>query len=306
MLLNSISNLHNGSNYHLLIAIPLFVLNIAISLAITIPFVGILIRYRAHYSPKAVQLDSEFEGAQTQTGPVIHGYFSTFKRVYKLEVRLSNYRDSSRGSQFLKQGWSGLYKGAMPVFLSVLLLFPLSILRLILRNGLDPDKPKLEDLRGLGVFALGIVSLLVSLPFTILQYRAIVTPFKLPYFDIKRNLRTLLTPTERARPWTLYLTPGLLVAQVLKVLVSLPVLTGLQNMVLPELPQSKEEFDGHFILRLSIYVILIVVGTSIIVPLDIITARLAIQRNHALQTDNSAVRETDGLALYSAEEDVIG
>ncbi|KAG6827886.1 hypothetical protein H0H92_010095 [Tricholoma furcatifolium] len=65
--------------------------NIIVNLAIT-PFLGVLVRYRAHYSPKAVQLGAD-DAVPARTGPTISSYFSTFKRVYKLE------------------GWAGLYKG---------------------------------------------------------------------------------------------------------------------------------------------------------------------------------------------------
>jgi len=43
-----------------------------------------------------------------------------------------------------------------------------------------------------------------------LPHRAITTPHKLPYLDAAKSLRVLLTPTERRKPWILYLTPGLM------------------------------------------------------------------------------------------------
>ena len=48
-------------------------------------------------------------------------------------------------------------------------------------------------------------------------HRAITTPYKLPYLKPIQSLRVLLTPTERRRPWILYLTPGLLLTQFLHV-----------------------------------------------------------------------------------------
>ncbi|KAG6916346.1 hypothetical protein DXG01_007237 [Tephrocybe rancida] len=144
---------------------------------------------------------------------------------------------------------------------------------------------------------------------TLQGHDAIVTPYKLPYLDIRRNIRTLLSSTERARPWILYLTPGLLVAELLKVAISLPAITSLRNLVLPSIPHSGEDRNISFILRFSAYIILIVLGTSIIVPLEIISTRLTLQRNHAPQDDDGvdeSATADPALSLYSAEEDVIG
>jgi hypothetical protein len=67
----------------------------ALMLAITMPFAGVLIRYRANYTPETgtVRLDDEAgPGIALRTDPSI-GYFGMMKRVHRLE------------------GWAGLYKG---------------------------------------------------------------------------------------------------------------------------------------------------------------------------------------------------
>ncbi|KAG6896420.1 hypothetical protein C0992_008385 [Termitomyces sp. T32_za158] len=117
-----------------------------------------------------------------------------------------------------------------------------------------------------------------------------------------------MTPAERAKPWILYLTPGLLVAQLLKVSIVAPALTILRPIVLPHLPRSGKEADSHFILQFSAYVIMTVLATSIVVPLEVIVTRLALQRNHASQTGSQDnMHETEPLLpVYSAEEEVIG
>lgn len=68
---------------------PLIILLLAsaITLAVFVPLTGILVRFRANYNPKGLQLDSE-GGAAPHTGPVVHSYFGMMARVYKLEVRL--------------------------------------------------------------------------------------------------------------------------------------------------------------------------------------------------------------------------
>lgn len=59
---------------------------LGLSLAIIVPLTGILVRFRANYNPKGLQLDPE-GGVQPHTGPVIHSYFAMAARVYRIEVR---------------------------------------------------------------------------------------------------------------------------------------------------------------------------------------------------------------------------
>jgi hypothetical protein len=48
------------------------------------PFVGVLVRYRANYVPKRVRLDAE-DGVVNETGSDIT-YFGMMKRVHRIEV----------------------------------------------------------------------------------------------------------------------------------------------------------------------------------------------------------------------------
>ena len=63
----------------------LFVVFLAIFLLITVPLTGALVRLRANYNPKGLQLDPE-DGVQPHTGPVITSFFLMLSRVRKLEV----------------------------------------------------------------------------------------------------------------------------------------------------------------------------------------------------------------------------
>lgn len=65
----------------------LIFLSLGISLAIVVPLTGVLVRFRANFNPKALQLDAE-GGAVPHTGPVINSYFSMMARVWRHEVRL--------------------------------------------------------------------------------------------------------------------------------------------------------------------------------------------------------------------------
>lgn len=65
--------------------------------------------------------------------------------------------------------------------------------------------------------ALFTISLtLITLPMTVLINRCIITPYLLPSTPTRTNfltsLRLILTPDEFAKPWSLYLAPGLLVS----------------------------------------------------------------------------------------------
>jgi hypothetical protein len=51
-----------------ILALLSLIASLALSLAIFVPFSGALVRFRANYNPKALQLDTE-GGAQPYTGP---------------------------------------------------------------------------------------------------------------------------------------------------------------------------------------------------------------------------------------------
>ena len=58
---------------------------LAISILIFVPFTGVLVRFRANYSPKGLQLDAE-GGAIPHAGPVVRSFFAMTGRVYRIEV----------------------------------------------------------------------------------------------------------------------------------------------------------------------------------------------------------------------------
>jgi hypothetical protein len=71
-------------------------------LGITMPIEGVLVRYRATYTPKAgrIRLDGEDRQAST-THSDSPSYFGMMKRVYRIE------------------GWTGFYKGFSACSLSI-------------------------------------------------------------------------------------------------------------------------------------------------------------------------------------------
>ena len=140
-------------------------------------------------------------------------------------------------------------------------------------------------------------------------YRAITTPHKLPYLQPRHSLRILLTPTERRRPWILYQTPGLLLAETSHIAYVVLGLGTLRRLIFPSFSKpGTPSMEDITPLHLTMYFMVVLLSTAILTPLEVIATRLAIQRNHASAEYNSvAQEEEDEDEEYAgAEEDVIG
>lgn len=87
----------------LLLSIVLYILVTTLGVALVVPFVGIVVRYRVNYNPKGFSLgprigaDDDASAAQVEdgrvVGPRVAGLLAMFLRVRRLE------------------GWRGLWKG---------------------------------------------------------------------------------------------------------------------------------------------------------------------------------------------------
>lgn len=119
-----------------------------------------------------------------------------------------------------------------------------------------------------------------------------------------------MTPTERRRPWILYLTPGLLAALGLQIVYVGLGLGTVRHLLLPELTQpGLSSGEDVPLIRLAIFIVLSLASTVVLTPLDVISTRLSIQRNHTTPEINSVPRE-EGDAEVAVEytginEDVI-
>jgi hypothetical protein len=137
--------------------------------------------------------------------------------------------------------------------------------------------------------------------------RSITTPYKLSSFNAIKSLRAILTPTERRKPWTLYLTPGLLASETLHIVI---VVLGLGPIRRLLIPASFFTLKGFSFLSLGIWVLVVLATTVILSPLEVMSIRLAIQRNHASSDYNSVSQEIEGdaeeIEFAGNEEDVIG
>jgi len=140
-------------------------------------------------------------------------------------------------------------------------------------------------------------------------FRSITTPHKLPYFNLAASLRILLTPTERRRPWILYLTPGLFAAESIHICIVVLFLGPLRRSLLPDLSGPTPPVSISYV-KLVAYLVILCAAVGALAPLEVIATRLAIQRNHASAQYNSVSQEVDGdaeeAAEYSGTEDVIG
>lgn len=109
----------------------------------------------------------------------------------------------------------------------------------------------------------------------------------------------------------LYRTPGLLTAQVLHVAYTALLLSGIRSLLVPR-PGSSEATFSTF--KFAIYLTVEILSTALLCPLEVITTKLAVQRNHAAPEYNSVEQEVedDGMEgeeyteYAGSEEDVIG
>jgi hypothetical protein len=274
--------------YSVFFMFTVFSVSLCLVLAAAVPLVGGIVRYRANYNPKSVQLEEEEGVPESSTGPIIPGLLAMFKRVYSLE------------------GFPGFYKGYMPTLLISVIA---SVISLILGLSKHPLPQPIRGSFYLGLFAnLGytVLLLLLTLPFSIIINRAITTPKVLPWFDPKLSLRVLLTPAERRRPWLLYLTPGLLASQIALAAYLALVLRNFRHLLLPNVvPGGIPNSWDLPALRTVAFLMIVILSTFILTPLDVISTRLLVQRNNGGVELNTGEDENASVPEYPGGEDVI-
>ncbi|EMD37377.1 hypothetical protein CERSUDRAFT_114050 [Gelatoporia subvermispora B] len=274
--------------------LSVFLFSLAISLLIIVPLTGAVVRLRANYNPKGLQLDPE-GNVEPHTGPIVTSFFGMLRRVKRLE------------------GWAGLYKGLMPTLLATAFLSVFAVMALDATNPSIHGRVDLPTTSPLESMLYGLVYLIVSLPAIIITDRAITTPYKLPSFSPIKALRVLLTPTERRKPWILYATPGLFVAEVLHIVYVAFILGTLRIWLVPAPGEDQSRFETFHPVKFSIFIIIQTLSVTIMCPLEVMSTKLAIQRNHAVPEYNSVEQEAEDaitdyadLEEYSPDEEVIG
>ncbi|KAJ7190825.1 mitochondrial carrier domain-containing protein [Mycena pura] len=241
-----------------LFALSAMILPTAIIFGITMPFIGVLVRYRANYIPKRVQLPGEDVAREDRSSD---SYFGMFKRVHRLE------------------GWAGLYKGIMPsivcTFIMVVAVTPvlavLSLTHKVLPTGnvymfADGYVPALVS------YGLATIPVLLLIPMQIIINRAITTPHRLGAFAPKDALHVLLSPAERAKPLRLYLTPGVALIVLLAGIIA-PTVNLAWTLVAPRLPHAAWRLP-----LVGVALPMILLTTALLTPLEVMLARLTLQR----------------------------
>ncbi|KAH8996187.1 mitochondrial carrier [Lactarius hatsudake] len=247
---------------------------LSIFLLTTVP--GALVRLRANYNPKGLQLDPEND-VQPHTGPVIASFFLMLSRVRRLEVGSAAFHSLVPG--LLSYVVHSLFSA---IFLDASLSSP--------RNHDTYNSPA-TNIRGTLLYCIFLP--LVSLP-PIITYRSIITPYQLPYFRPLHSLRVLLTPMERRKPWVLYLTPGLLAAELLHITYAVVGIRIIRHLLLPLLSHVDDSVPQDFSRSLTIFLAISLFSTAILCPLEVIFTRLAVQRNRESAEFNSVAQEKVG------------
>lgn len=105
-------------------------------------------------------------------------------------------------------------------------------------------------------------------------------------------------------------TPGLLTSEVLRISYIILIMDPLRQLIFPRSATEDNSFSPLLSLpRLGIYLVLAIVSTAVNCPLEVVSTRLSIQRNHAPGSRTADLEEeaSMGDVVYSApDEDVIG
>ncbi|ESK81156.1 hypothetical protein Moror_14886 [Moniliophthora roreri MCA 2997] len=234
-----------------------------LSLAITVPLNSALVCYRAHYNLSHIQLG---ENRASNPSPVT-GYFSVLKHVYCLE------------------GWSGLYKGFSPTFVA----FVFILLEFLCKFW--PTEPSSLS-TSCHTPTLSLVSASFSPPPNARNH-GICTSYPLTC------VRILLSPTERQKPWNLYLLPSLFAAFVAQLFISIAVVPMIHILLLP----FNSTFNPLSALAATGYFFFALACSAVQALLQVVIIRLSIQRSHSDDNSSEAVEaEAYGVEMYSNEE----
>ncbi|KAK0460686.1 mitochondrial carrier domain-containing protein [Desarmillaria tabescens] len=241
--------------------VPLPLPALAISLAVTVPLTGILVRFRANYTPKSrIALDEENAAPTCFT----YTYLGTARRIYRIE------------------GWRGFFKGYVPLLFSFLCVrFGMALFTSYEPN-VRRGVPQILPLGIVKTVVVTLLSIILGVPYRVIVYRSMVTPYNLSFLDPIGSWNALLLPTLFPSG-LLSVTAIITVASAVFGPIKALMLTWSNNLAYPisNLP-------------LALYYILEIVFTIMITPLNMIATRLAVQGSDATREveENSAVGET--------------
>ncbi|KAK0223289.1 hypothetical protein IW262DRAFT_1295108 [Armillaria fumosa] len=113
----------------------------------------------------------------------------------------------------------------------------------------------------------------------VLVYRSIAATRQLDLSKPKEYLHYLLSDHERENPWAIYQIPGLLPALVITVFINIKVIRPLHYLIFP-VDHPEDMSVTETCLGLACILLVTALGTAVLTPLEVITTRLALQRNH--------------------------
>lgn len=144
-----------------------------------------------------------------------------------------------------------------------------------------------------------------------------MTPHKLPSWNPLFAISILLTQHERAKPWILFLTPGLALALLLRIIYVVIVLHSFRRWLLPSsflvdglvdengTPRWPADFSVG---RFFAYFVVLALSTPILTALEVMETRLSLQRNRASDSGGFTIVPQDenapSSAMGVAEEDI--
>ncbi|KAJ6576642.1 hypothetical protein DFH09DRAFT_365236 [Mycena vulgaris] len=163
------------------------------------------------------------------------------------------------------QGVEGLTKGLMPKILAAVLLtffWPGEMFKLYISSSPCTTRTLPSSLISVLLYTILVVSI----------YRAIVTPRKLDPLNTREVLHVLFSVHERKKPWAIYQIPGLSPA-ILAILAF--------NIVFHELVLPYSRFSElEYAVTEGIRVVVRLLATIVLAPLEVIVTRLVLQRNY--------------------------
>ncbi|KAF9264063.1 hypothetical protein L218DRAFT_863785 [Marasmius fiardii PR-910] len=254
------------------------------NLGVMMPLTGLLVRWRAHFSPKRVRSERSGEEHSIAIKSSVMGYFTILRRVYNFE------------------GVQGFYKGIGPLLLSFALLH--LVIRFHTLNGSEPPPRQPgrsimfnPDIHYSKHVSRWLLQLVINVPTQVIVNRATITPYRLSFTSPLKSLAVLLSPSELRNPSNLYFIPGFFLARFLLLFSSIAVDPIISLLV----PGYEPGTPGQGSARALIPFFLFAVLHSIIeTPLMVVSVRLSLQRYGGDTPENEGLDTT--LQRYSMED----
>lgn len=154
----------------------------------------------------------------------------------------------------------------------------------------------------MGIFF--VILAFVSLPMAIIVNRSVITPYRLSS-DPREALRVLLSPHELARPLSLYTTPGLLVATLLRS-AAVVIVGGIVRYAVIGHGRGIADQDVSA-WKAVLWYIFQALSAAWLTPLEVVQTKLSVQPNIGeVSVEDPDGGAPEGLRFAGTDEDVVG